>query len=114
MSDRDHSVQILIDLPIAEESVSENPSLENMITITTHSDAGSVYNFSYTEENKDTTFNLLDPSQNSLTAVTGTQTYEQLFTSLYSLHRYLAQNQVNDTEETESSTPETTPTEGPA
>ena len=48
---------------------------------------GSVIQIGYTDANKLTEFPMVDPTTNS---VVGSQTYEQLFASLYSLYWHLA------------------------
>ena len=48
---------------------------------------GSVIRIGYTDANKLTEFPMVDPTTNS---VVGSQTYEQLFASLYSLYWHLA------------------------
>lgn len=59
---------------------------------------GSVLHTHYTDLNKGTEFNLLNPEDNS---VVGTQTYEQFFLSLYSLYWHLAQERDSIVQEPE-------------
>ena len=62
---------------------------------------GKVIQIGYTDANKLTEFPVVDPATNS---VLGSQTYEQLFASLYSLYWHLAQER--DIAEAEMETPD--------
>ena len=86
------AVQVLINNPVQADIdpsikfFEEKVKVEGDNTVSLGMD-GSVLHAHYTDLNKDTEFNLLNPEDNS---VVGTQTYEQFFLSLYSLYWHMA------------------------
>jgi hypothetical protein len=86
------AVQILINNPVDEnidpsiKFFEEKVMVSDGVTKSLGTD-GSVIQIGYTEANKLTEFPMVDPTTNS---VVGSQTYEQLFASLYSLYWHLA------------------------
>jgi hypothetical protein len=88
------AVQVLINNPLQADTdpsikfFEEKVKVEGDSTVSLGMDS-SVLHTHYTEMNKGTEFNLLNPDDNS---VVGTQTYEQFFMSLYSLYWHMAQD----------------------
>ena len=86
------AVQILINNPVDEnidpsiKFFEEKVMVSDGVTKSLGTD-GSVIPIGYTDANKLTEFPMVDPTTNS---VVGSQTYEQLFASLYSLYWHLA------------------------
>jgi len=97
------AVQVLINNPVQADIdpsikfFEEKVKVEGDNTVSLGMD-GSVLHTHYTDLNKDTEFNLLNPEDNS---VMGTQTYEQFFMSLYSLYWHMAQDRDSISQEPE-------------